>query len=180
MLLRCKFLRELEQGICTCGSQYRLVTKLMDHLLRRMPHLMGLQTSVSNYAVYYQGWVHCHVTRTPWCHSCHEPTTGNKGAKLQGCLYQTLCLLQSIWRQRRHPGTCKASKAMPKDQANKCLLSSLLQTCVKGAYQDLPHRHKRPDCWCTHKSSGTKWLPASSLPYVWCLTSKPPKWGSVM
>ena len=41
----------------------------------------------------------------------------------------------------------------------------------KGAYQDLPHRHQRPDCWCTHKSSDTKWLPALSLPYVRCVTS---------
>jgi hypothetical protein len=36
-------------------SKYRQVTKQMDHLLRRMPHLMGLQTLVSNRTVYYQG-----------------------------------------------------------------------------------------------------------------------------
>ncbi len=41
------FLRKLEQGICTCGSQYCQVTKRMDHLLHRMPHLLGLQTSIS-------------------------------------------------------------------------------------------------------------------------------------
>ncbi len=148
-------------------------TKRMDHLLRRMPHLMGLQTPFSNHAVHYWGWVHCYVTSTTWRHSRHEPTTENEGAKLQGCLYQTLCLLQSIWRQRMSFRTCKASKVTPKDQAHKhkCLLSSFLQTHAKGAYQDLPHQHQRPDCWCTHKSSGTKWLPASLLPYVWCVTS---------
>ncbi len=32
--------------ICTRGSQYHQVTKLMDHLLCRMPHLMGLQSSI--------------------------------------------------------------------------------------------------------------------------------------
>ncbi len=94
----------------------------------------------------------------------------NEGAKLQGRLYQTLCLLQSIWRQRRSPGTRKASKATPKDQAHKCLLSSFSQTQVKGAYQDLPYQHQRPDCWCTHKSS-TKQPPASLLPYVPFVTS---------
>ncbi len=166
-----ELLRKLEQGICIRQSQYRQITKRVDHLLCRMPRLMGLQTSVSNCTVYYQGWVHCYVTSITWCHSCHEPNTGDEGAKLQGHLYQTLCLLQSIWRLCRSPRTCKASKATSKDQAHKCLLSSFLQTHAKGAYQDLPHWCQRPDCWCTHKSTGTKWLPASSSPYVWWVTS---------
>ncbi len=171
VLLWCGFLRKLEQGICTHGSQYRQVTKGMDHLLCRMPRLMGLQTSISNHTVHYRGQVHPHVTGTTWCHSHHEPTTGNEGAKLQGHLYWTLCLLQSIWRYCRSPGTCKASKTTPKDQAHKCLLSSFLWTRTKGAYKDLPHQRQRPDCWCTHKSSGTKWLPALLPPYVQCVTS---------
>ncbi len=132
---------------------------------------MGLQTSVSNCTVYYQGRVHCYLTSSTWRHSCHERTTGNEGANLQGHLCWTLCLPQSIWRQHRSPRTCKASKAMSKDQAHKCLLASFLQTRAKGAYQDLPHQHQRPDCWHTHKSTGTKWLPASLSPYVRCVTS---------
>ncbi len=67
--------------------------------------------------------------------------------------------------------TCKASKATSKDQAHKCLLSSFLQTCVQGTHQDLPYWHQRPDCWCSHKSSGTKWLPMSLPLYVQCVTS---------
>ncbi len=59
------------------------------------------------------------------------PTTGNEGAELQGCLYQTLCLLQGIWRRCGSPKTCEASKATPKDQAHQCLLSSLLQHVQK-------------------------------------------------
>ncbi len=132
---------------------------------------MGLQTSVSNCTVYYQGRVHRYVTSSTWHHSHHEPTTENEGAKLQGCLFWTLCLLQSIWIQHRSPRTCKASKATSKDQAHECLLSSFWQTCAKGAYQDLPHQHQRPDCWRTHKSTGTKWLPASLSPYVRCVPS---------
>ncbi len=151
-------LRKLEQRICTCGSQYHQVTKRMDHFLRRLPHLLGLQTLISNRTIHYWGWVYRHVTSTMWRHSHHELTTVNEGAELQGHLYWTLCLLQGIWRQCRSPETCKASKAMSEDQAHECLLSSFLQKGAKRAYQDLPHWHQRPDCWCTHKSSGTKWL----------------------
>ncbi len=174
------FLRKLEQGICTLGSQYRQVMKQMDHLLCRMPHLMALQTSTSNRTVHYWGWVHCYVTSTTWRHSHHEPTTGNEGAKLQDHLYQTLCLLQGIWRQHRSPGTCKASKAMPKDQANTCLLSSFFQKHAKGAYQDLPHRHQRPD-W-THSRKLWHKMTSSIIASTCAVRnlSKPPEWGSVM
>jgi hypothetical protein len=134
-------------------------------------HLLGLQTSISNRTVYYWGWVHCHVIGTTWHHSHYEPSTGNEGARLQGHLYQILCILQGIWRQCKSSRTCRASKTTPKDQAHKCLLLSFLQTCAQGAHQDLSHKHQRPDCWCTHKSSGTKWLPTSSPLYVRCVTS---------
>ncbi len=76
-----------------------------------------------------------------------------------------------VWRQGRSSITCKASKATPKDQAHKCLLSTFLRTRAKGACQDLPHWHQRPDCWRTCESSGTKWLPASLPQYVQCITS---------
>ncbi len=150
--------------------------------LLRILHLMVLQTSISNCAVHFWGWVHHHVTGTTWSHSHHELSTENEGAELQGHLYQTLCLLQGIWRQCRSPGTCKASKAkaMPKDQSYTYLLSSLLQTRATGANQELPHQHQRSDCWCTHESSGTKWLPASLLPYVWCVTSLSPQSEGVL
>ncbi len=42
-----RFLRKLEQGIRTRGSQYHQVTKRMDYLLCRLPRLLGLQTSIS-------------------------------------------------------------------------------------------------------------------------------------
>ncbi len=115
--------------------------------------------------------VHSHVTGTTWRHSGYEPTTGDEGAKLQGYLYQALCLLQGVWRQHRHSRTCKVSKATPKDQAHKCLLSLFLQTCAQGTHQDLPYRHQRPDCWCSHENFGIKWLPMSSPLYVRCVTS---------
>ncbi len=137
----------------------------------RMPCLMGVQASIPNCTVYYWGWVHHHVTGTMWHHSHYEPTTGNEGTKLQGHFYWPLCLLQGVWRQHRSSRTHEASKATPKDQAHKCLLSSFLQTRAKGAYQDLPHWHQRSDCWCTHKSSSTKWLPASLSPYLRYVTS---------
>ncbi len=137
VLLWRRFLMKLDQGICTRQSQYRQVTKQVDHPLCRM-RLMGLQASVSNHTIYNWGQVHCFVTSTTWCHSHHEPTTGNEGAKLQGCLYQTLCLLQSIWRQHRSPGTCKASKATSKDQAHKCLLSSFFANMCKTGLSRSP------------------------------------------
>ncbi len=90
LLMWSRFLGKLEQGICTRGSQYRQVTKRMDHLLCRLPHLIGLQTSFSNCAVYYQGWVHGHVTSTMWRHYRYEHTTGNEGAELQGHIYWIL------------------------------------------------------------------------------------------
>ncbi len=143
----------------------------MDHLLCRMPCLLGLQTSILNCTVYHWGRVHSHVTGTTWHHYHYEPATGNEGARLQGHLYWALCLLQGVWRQFRPSWTCNASKAMPKDQAHKCLLSSFLQACAQGTHQDLPYRRQRPNCWCSHKSSGINWLPTSSLLYVRCATS---------
>ncbi len=133
-----RFLRKSEPGICTSGSQYCQVTKWMDHLLCRMPHLLGLQTSISNCTVYHWGWVHPHATGIMWRHSHYEHTTGNEGEKLQGHLYCTLCPLQDIWRQCRSSRACKASKAIPKDQAHTCLLSSFLQTCAKGLIKIFP------------------------------------------
>ncbi len=143
----------------------------MDHLLRRMPHLLGLQTSISSCVVYHWGQVHCHVVSATWRHSYYESPIGNEGARLQGHLYSALCLLQSIWRQLRYSRTCQASKAMPKDQAHKCLLSSFFANMCTGTHQDLPYWHQRPDCWCSHKRSGTKWLPTSLPLHVRCITS---------
>ena len=48
------------------------------------------------------------------------------GARLPSHLYQISRVLQGIWRQLRSSGTRKASQAMSKDQAHKCLLSSFL------------------------------------------------------
>ncbi len=144
----------------------------------------GSQTSFSNCTVHYQGQVHHHVTGTMWHHSRHEPsTTGNEGAKLQGRLYQTLCLLQSIWEQRRCPGTCKASKAMPKDQAHKHLLSSFFVNTYERVLSRSSSSTPNTRLLMHSQKLWQKWLPASSLPYVQCVTSlisKPPKWGSVI
>ncbi len=140
---------------------------------------MGLKTSISNHTVYYWGWVHCHVTGTAWCHSHHEPLTGNEGVKLQGCLYQTLCILQGIWRQYRSPGTCMASKAMPKDQAHKCLLSSLFaNTCKRGLSRSSPSAPKTrllmhsQKLW--HKTTSNVIAALCAVGNLF----KPPKWGS--
>ncbi len=67
-------------------------------------------------------------------------------------------LLQEM-RERYFQVICTkphVGKPTTEDQAHKCLLSSFLRTCEKGAYQDIPCWHERPDCWCTYKSSGTK------------------------
>ncbi len=143
----------------------------MDHLLCRMPRLMGFQTLVASCTFNHWDQVNCYVTISLWRHPSYEPATGNEEARLPSCLYQTPCVLQGIWRQLRSSGTCKASQAMYEDQAYKCLLPSLLQTCEKGAYQDIPYWNKRPDSWCTYKSSGTKWTSTSSPLHVWQVTS---------
>ncbi len=63
------FLRKMEKGICTSGSQYCQVTKRIDNLLLRMPCLLGLQTSISSCVVYQWGQVHSHVARATWHYS---------------------------------------------------------------------------------------------------------------
>ncbi len=171
MLLWHQFLWKSEQGICISGSQYCQVIKWMDSLLRRMPCLLGFQTSVTSCTFYHRGQIHCYVTISTWRHPCYEPATGNEGARLPSHLYQTSCVLKGIRGQLRCSGTCYASQAMPKDQAHQCLLSSFLRTCTQGTYQDIPYWHKRPDCWCIHKSSGTEWLSTSLSLHVWQVTS---------
>ncbi len=118
-----------------------------------------------------QGRVHRYVTISLWHHPSYDPAWGNEGARLPSHLYWTSCVLQGIWGQLRSSGTCKASQATSEDQAHKCLLSSFLRTCEKGAYQDIPYWHKRLDCWCTYESSGTKWPSTSSPLHVWQVTS---------
>ncbi len=171
MLLQRQFLWKLEQGVRSSRPQYCQVTKWMDYLLRQMPCLMGFLTSVTSCTFNHRGWVHCYVTISLWCHPSYEPASGNEGARLQSHLYWTSRVLQGIWRQLRSSGTRKASQAMPEDQAHKCLLPSFSQTCEKGAYQDLPYWHQRPDCWRTHESTGTKWLSMSLPLHVQCVTS---------
>jgi hypothetical protein len=107
MLLWCKFLRKSEQKICIRRSQHCQVTKRVYHLLHRMPHLLGLQTSISSCTVYHWGWVHYHVAGVTWHHSHYETGTENEAAGLQGHLYWVLYLLQSILRQLGHSRTCK-------------------------------------------------------------------------
>ncbi len=143
----------------------------MDHLLCRMPRLMSFQTSVASCTFNHWGQVHCYVTISLWRHPSYESATGNEGARLPSHLYRTSCVLQGIWRQLRSSGTRKASQVASEDQAHKCLLSSFLRTSEKGAYQDIPYWPKRPDCWCTYKSSGTKWPSMSSPLHVWQVTS---------
>ncbi len=154
MLQWCRFLKKLEQGIHTSRSQYCQVTKWMDNLLCRMPCLLGLQTSISSCTVYHQGQVHWYVTSAMWHHSHNEPAIVNEGARLQGHLHWALWLLQSICGQLRRSRTRTVSKAMPKNQAHKLLLPSLLQACVQWTHQDIPYWYQRLDCWCSDKSSG--------------------------
>ena len=156
MLLWLQFLWTLEQGVHISGPQYSQVTKWMDYLLCRMPCFLCFQTSISSCTFYYQSRLHCCVISTTQCHSSDEPATGNEGARLPSHLHQTLCLLQGIWGQLGRSGTRKASQATPKDQAHQCLTLSCLQACAQGTYQDTPYQLERPDCWRTHKASGTK------------------------
>ncbi len=93
MLLWCRLLRTVEQGICSSEPQYFQVAKWMGYLLCRMPCLMGFQTSIPGCALYYRSQVHCHVLVPLWRHSYHGATTGNKGAKLQCLVYQALRVL---------------------------------------------------------------------------------------
>ncbi len=165
VLLWHRFLRKLEQGICTHGSQYRQVTKWRDHLLHRMPRLLGLQISISNRAVYHQGQVHSNVTGTTWRHSCHEPNTGTREQN-----FKVICIKPCGYCKvfEDNSGTLELVR-LPKLR----LRTKHINVCyhAQGTHQDLPYRHQRLDCWCSHKSSGTKWLPTSLPLYVWCVTS---------
>ncbi len=78
VLLWCRLLGAVEQGICTGGSHYFQVTKWLDHFLCRMPCLLGLQTSIPSYIVHYWSWVYCNITSSMWCHSYHGTTTDRK------------------------------------------------------------------------------------------------------
>ncbi len=113
LVLWCRLLRTVEQGICTGRLQYFQVTKWLDHLLCRMPYLLGLQTSIPSCTLHYWGWVHCNVTSSTCHHSYHGTVARNEGARFQGSLYWALHVLQSLLRQLSRPQTGKASQAWP-------------------------------------------------------------------
>ncbi len=144
--------------------------KQIDHLLRRMLHLLGLQTSISGCAVYHWGRVHCHVASITWCHSCHELALGNEGARLQGHLYWALCLLQSIWRQLGCSKTCKASKAMPKDHIHVCYHHFCKHVC-NGLIKIFPIDTKDRIADALTKALAQNDFQKSLLLHVQCVTS---------
>ncbi len=86
VLLWCRLLRTVEQDVCTGGPQYFQVRKWLDHLLCRMPYLLGLQTSILSCTLQYWGWVHCNVTSSMWCNSYHGTVAKNEGVRFQGPL----------------------------------------------------------------------------------------------
>ncbi len=180
MLLWCQFLWKLEQGIHFSGPQYSQIVKWMDGVSCRMPSLLGFQTWILSCTFYHWSWVHSYVISPMWRHSHHEPTTKNEGAKLQGHLQQTLCILQGIWRQLGCSGTCKTFQATSKDQAHQRMLPSIPWTHVQGTHKDIPYQHKKTRL-LTHSPRHWHKMTISIIIAIFATgdLSKPPKWQSV-